>query len=149
MTKKTKHLRQFLPVLFLVIRLHDPQPYHLYLWFRPKKTRVVRSPRNFCGRSTRLDIVLHRTFSSIRPKIRPRRTSIAFQIDELHRHNQNLVGTFAFLLCNVPTVVYRHKNCCKYGGLLAISVLLARDCWVISDRLFWQIPRYWPKVMRD
>ena len=44
MTKKTKHLRQFLPVLFLVIRLHDPQPYHLYLWFRPKKTRVVRSP---------------------------------------------------------------------------------------------------------
>ena len=33
----------------------------------------------------------------------------AFQIDELHRHNQNLVGT---LHKGVPTVVYRHKNCC-------------------------------------
>ncbi|MDE5075131.1 MAG: hypothetical protein O4749_03335, partial [Trichodesmium sp. St5_bin2_1] len=34
----------------------------------------------------------------------------AFQIDELHRHNQNLVGT---LHKGVPTVVYRHENCCK------------------------------------
>jgi hypothetical protein len=33
----------------------------------------------------------------------------AFQIDELHRHNQNLVGT---LHKGVPTVVYRHENCC-------------------------------------
>ena len=32
----------------------------------------------------------------------------AFQIDELHRHNQNLVGR---LHKEVPTVVYRHKNC--------------------------------------
>ena len=34
----------------------------------------------------------------------------AFQIDELHRHNQNLVG---MLHKGVPTVVYRHENCCK------------------------------------
>ena len=34
----------------------------------------------------------------------------AFQIDELHRHNQNLVGT---LHKGVPTVVYRHENFCK------------------------------------
>ena len=34
----------------------------------------------------------------------------AFQIDELHRHNQNLVGT---LHKGVPTVFYRHENCCK------------------------------------
>ena len=32
----------------------------------------------------------------------------AFQIDELHRHNQNLVWR---LHKEVPTVVYRHKNC--------------------------------------
>ncbi|MCL2935975.1 MAG: hypothetical protein O4805_21670 [Trichodesmium sp. St16_bin2-tuft] len=35
----------------------------------------------------------------------------AFQIDELHRHNHNLVG---ILHKGVPTVVYRHENCCKY-----------------------------------
>ena len=34
----------------------------------------------------------------------------AFQIDELHRHNQNLVGR---LHKGVPTVVYRHENCCE------------------------------------
>ena len=34
----------------------------------------------------------------------------AFQIDELHRHNQNLVGK---LYKVVATVVYRHENCCK------------------------------------
>ena len=32
------------------------------------------------------------------------------QIDELHHHNQNLVGT---LHKGVPTVVYQHENCCK------------------------------------
>ena len=34
----------------------------------------------------------------------------AFQIDESHRHNQNLVGT---LHKAVPTVVDRHEKCCK------------------------------------
>ncbi|MCL2937399.1 MAG: hypothetical protein MGU50_12930 [Trichodesmium sp. MAG_R02] len=34
----------------------------------------------------------------------------AFQIDESHRHNQNLVGT---LHKGVPTVVDRHEKCCK------------------------------------
>ena len=34
----------------------------------------------------------------------------AFQIDELHRHNQNLVGT---LHKGVPTVVDGHEKCCK------------------------------------
>ncbi|MCL2938869.1 MAG: hypothetical protein MGU50_21185 [Trichodesmium sp. MAG_R02] len=34
----------------------------------------------------------------------------AFQIDELHRHNQSLVGT---LHKGVPTVVDQHKNCCN------------------------------------
>ncbi|MCL2939130.1 MAG: hypothetical protein MGU50_22670, partial [Trichodesmium sp. MAG_R02] len=33
-----------------------------------------------------------------------------FQIDEPHRHNQNLVGT---LHKGVPTVVDRHEKCCK------------------------------------
>ncbi|MDE5085665.1 MAG: hypothetical protein O4805_00310 [Trichodesmium sp. St16_bin2-tuft] len=37
----------------------------------------------------------------------------AFQIDELHRHNQNLVGT---LHKGVPTVVDQHKKCCKRTG---------------------------------
>ncbi|MCL2938634.1 MAG: hypothetical protein O4805_08325 [Trichodesmium sp. St16_bin2-tuft] len=37
------------------------------------------------------------------------RTYSTFQIDELHRHNQNLVGT---LHKGVPTMVYRHENCC-------------------------------------
>ena len=32
-----------------------------------------------------------------------------FQIDELHHHNQNLLGT---LHKGVPTVVYQHENCC-------------------------------------
>ena len=32
----------------------------------------------------------------------------AFQIDELHPHNQSLVGT---LHKGVPTVVCRHENC--------------------------------------
>ncbi len=35
----------------------------------------------------------------------------AFQIDELHRHNQNLVGR---LYKGVPTVVYPHENCCIF-----------------------------------
>ncbi|MCL2938858.1 MAG: hypothetical protein MGU50_21120 [Trichodesmium sp. MAG_R02] len=34
----------------------------------------------------------------------------SFQIDELHRHNQNLVGT---LHKGVPTVVDRHEKCCN------------------------------------
>ncbi len=33
----------------------------------------------------------------------------------IHRHNQNLVGT---LHKGVPTVVYRHENCCKIGDLI-------------------------------
>ncbi|MCL2935082.1 MAG: hypothetical protein MGU50_00045 [Trichodesmium sp. MAG_R02] len=37
----------------------------------------------------------------------------AFQVDELHRHNQNLVGT---LHKSVPTVVDQHKKCCKRTG---------------------------------
>lgn len=41
----------------------------------------------------------------------------AFQIDELHRYNYNLVGT---LLCNVPTVIWWHKNCCKLNGSRAL-----------------------------
>ena len=35
-----------------------------------------------------------------------------FQIDELHHHNQNLVGR---LHKGVPTVLYQHENCCKSG----------------------------------
>ena len=44
----------------------------------------------------------------------------AFQIDELYRHNQNLVGT---LHKGVPTVVYRHENCCNdcCNGILDTS----------------------------
>ena len=42
----------------------------------------------------------------------------AFQIDELHRHNQNLVGT---LHKGVPTVVYRHENCRK------MTIVTARE----------------------
>ncbi|MCL2935598.1 MAG: hypothetical protein MGU50_02910 [Trichodesmium sp. MAG_R02] len=34
----------------------------------------------------------------------------AFQIDELHRHNQNFVE---MLHKGVPTVVYRHESCCN------------------------------------
>ena len=37
-------------------------------------------------------------------------TYSGFQIDELHHHNQNLVGT---LHKGVPTVVYQHENCCN------------------------------------
>ena len=42
-----------------------------------------------------------------------RTTYSAFQIDELHRHNQNLVGT---LHKGVPTVVEQHEKCCKVSG---------------------------------
>jgi len=35
-----------------------------------------------------------------------------FKIDELHRHNQNLVGMSHK---GVPTVVYQHENCCNYN----------------------------------
>ena len=50
----------------------------------------------------------------------------AFQIDELHRHNQNLVGT---LHKGVPTVVYRHGNCCKWEhyGFGSVPVSGRRD----------------------
>ena len=49
-----------------------------------------------------------------------------FQIDELHRHNQNLVGT---LHKGVPTVVYRHGNCCKWEhyGFGSVPVSGRRD----------------------
>jgi len=38
----------------------------------------------------------------------------AFQIDELHRHNQSLVGKFHK---GVPTMVCRHENCCKLSTI--------------------------------
>ncbi|MDE5086653.1 MAG: hypothetical protein O4805_05645 [Trichodesmium sp. St16_bin2-tuft] len=40
----------------------------------------------------------------------------AFQIDELHPHNQSLVGT---LHKGVPTVVCRHENCCMKKSKLS------------------------------
>jgi hypothetical protein len=48
----------------------------------------------------------------------------AFQIDKLHGHNQSLVGTlhnknvFHVPKRYVPTVVYRHENCCHPHSVL-------------------------------
>ena len=50
-----------------------------------------------------------------------------FQIDELHHHNQNLVGT---LHKGVPTVVYQDENCCK----MTISPELITD-FVVGKNL--------------
>ncbi|MCL2939598.1 MAG: hypothetical protein MGU50_25335 [Trichodesmium sp. MAG_R02] len=43
----------------------------------------------------------------------------AFQIDEPHRHNQNLVGT---LHKGVPTVVDRHKKCCNSSDFWQVDL---------------------------
>ncbi|MDE5084437.1 MAG: hypothetical protein O4859_25825, partial [Trichodesmium sp. St18_bin1] len=52
----------------------------------------------------------HKNGQTIFTKFRPTCAYSAFQIDELHRHNQNLVGT---LHKGVPTVVDRHEKCCN------------------------------------
>ncbi|MCL2935767.1 MAG: hypothetical protein MGU50_03840 [Trichodesmium sp. MAG_R02] len=56
----------------------------------------------------------------------------AFQIDALHRHNQNLVGT---LHKGVPTVFEGYENCCKdkspYSrGFLAFAL---NHCMMTTD----------------
>ena len=56
----------------------------------------------------------------------------AFQIDELHRHNQNLVGR---LHKGVPTVVDRHKKCCKRQ--LIRTQLCETSCFVYQGSDFW------------
>ena len=40
------------------------------------------------------------------------------QIDELHHHNQNLVGT---LHKGVPTVVDRHEKCCSWSTIVDLN----------------------------